>query len=74
MTTSEVIFAAMKEAVNGPSGKTLKRKFKVSTNVRVERDQNMDDIHFLLFMNYITLHFVTYTTVCALKIICSFTV
>ena len=30
MTTSEVVFAAMKEAVTGPSGKALQRKFKVS--------------------------------------------
>ena len=30
MTTSEVVFAAMKEAVTGSSGKALQRKFKVS--------------------------------------------
>lgn len=32
MTSSKVVFAAMKEAVEGPSGKALQKKFKVSPN------------------------------------------
>lgn len=31
MSKSEVVFAAMKEAVEGPSGKNLVKKFRVSS-------------------------------------------
>jgi len=51
MSKSEVVFAAMKEAVEGPSGKNLVKKFRVSSirenleRIRVVKQNSFDILY-----------------------------